>query len=150
MVESPNCVYISLLINLHEQQECTFVQFSYLTLTNNWYLSPPIIINISVADPSIKKKNWYMKKTYWNALNVCSNKNWIGSWSVIEIWKNNMLILLFSTQKLYFGTDDAIYDVIMKESHWKWRHYYILRGNECYARASIYVGRRVWRHNTAW
>ena len=29
--------------------------------------------------------------------------------------KNNILILLFSSQTLYFGEDDAIYDVITTE-----------------------------------
>ena len=39
-------------------------------------------------------------------------KNWIGGWGVCELWKNDILILLISTQKLYFGDDDAICDVI--------------------------------------
>ena len=38
--------------------------------------------------------------------------------------KNNVLILLISTQKLYFCDDDAIYDVIIQEPVWKWRHNY--------------------------
>ena len=33
-----------------------------------------------------------------------------------------MLILLISTQKSYFCDNDAIYDVIMQEPVWKWRH----------------------------
>ena len=30
-------------------------------------------------------------------------------------YENNVLILLISSQKLYFGDDDAIYDVIIQE-----------------------------------
>ena len=40
------------------------------------------------------------------------------------IMKKNILSLLISTQKLYFGDDDAIHDVIIKEPVWKWRHNY--------------------------
>ena len=29
--------------------------------------------------------------------------------------KNNVLILLISSQKMYFGDDDAFYDVIIQE-----------------------------------
>ena len=45
-----------------------------------------------------------------NALNVCGNKNWIRGWGVCELCKNNILSLLFSTQKLYFGDNDAVHD----------------------------------------
>ena len=38
--------------------------------------------------------------------------------------KNNILILLFSSQTLYFGDDDAIYDVIIQEPVWKLCHQY--------------------------
>ena len=34
------------------------------------------------------------------------------------------LNLLISSQKLYVGNDDAIYDVIIQEAVWKWRHKY--------------------------
>ena len=34
--------------------------------------------------------------------------------------KNYLIILLILTQKLYFGDDDAIYDVIIQEPVWKW------------------------------
>ena len=40
------------------------------------------------------------------------------------IMKNNVLILLISIQKLYFCDDEAIYDVIIQEPVWKWRHNY--------------------------
>ena len=40
------------------------------------------------------------------------------------IMKKNVLILLISSQKLYFGDDDAIYDVIIQEPVWKWRYNY--------------------------
>lgn len=38
------------------------------------------------------------------------------------MWKSNMLILLISTKKLYFGEDYAIYDVILQETSYlqKW------------------------------
>ena len=73
--------------------------------------------------PSIQKVLIY-KESSENALNVCGYKNWIKVWGVCELWKNNILILLISTQKLYFGDDDAIYDVIIQEPVWKWRHNY--------------------------
>ena len=47
---------------------------------------------------------------------MCGNQNWIGGWVVCELWKNNVQILLISSQKLYFGDDDAIYDDITQES----------------------------------
>ena len=37
---------------------------------------------------------------------------------------NNVVILLISSQKLYFSDDDAIYDLIIQEPVWKWRHNY--------------------------
>ena len=44
----------------------------------------------------------------------------------VKLWKkNNLLNLLFSSQMLYFGDDDAIYDVIIQEPICKWRHNYI-------------------------
>ena len=38
--------------------------------------------------------------------------------------KNNVLVNFanISSQKLYFGDDDAIDDVIIQEPVWKWRH----------------------------
>ena len=57
------------------------------------------------------------KESSENALNVCDYKNWIGGWGVCELGKSNI-------QKLYFGDNDAIYDVIILEPSWKWRHYY--------------------------
>ena len=33
----------------------------------------------------------------------------------VNFEKNSVLILLFSSQKLYFGDDDAIYDVRIQE-----------------------------------
>ena len=45
----------------------------------------------------------------------CGYKNWIGGWGLCELWKkNSLLILLISTQNLYFVDDDAIYDVIIQ------------------------------------
>ena len=55
---------------------------------------------------------------------MCGFQNWIGGWGICELWKNNVLILLISSQKLYFVDDDAIYDVIIQEPVWKWRHNY--------------------------
>ena len=43
---------------------------------------------------------------------------------VCVVWKNNILILLLSSQKLYFCDEDAICDVIIQEPVWKWRHNY--------------------------
>ena len=40
------------------------------------------------------------------------------------IIKRNVVILLISSQKLYFGYDDAIFDVIIQQPDWKWRHNY--------------------------
>ena len=38
--------------------------------------------------------------------------------------KINILILLFSGHNLYFGDDDAIYDVIIQKPVWKWGQNY--------------------------
>ena len=40
------------------------------------------------------------------------------------MWKSNMLILLISTKKLYYGENYAIYDVILQEPIWKRHHIY--------------------------
>ena len=40
------------------------------------------------------------------------------------IMKNKVLISLISSQNLYFGDDDAIYDVIIQDPVWKWCHNY--------------------------
>ena len=58
----------------------------------------------------------------WKRSKRCGDKNWIGGWSVCELWINNIVILLIWTQKVYFSDDDAIYDVIIQEPVWKWRH----------------------------
>ena len=49
------------------------------------------------------------------ALSACGDQNGIGDCGVCELWKNNVLILLISSQKLYFGDNDAIYEVIIQE-----------------------------------
>ena len=41
-----------------------------------------------------------------------------------EVWKNKEMILIISTQKVYFSDDDALYDVIIHEPVWKWHHNY--------------------------
>ena len=46
---------------------------------------------------------------------MCGYQNWIGGWGVCELWKKIVLISIISSQKLYFGDDDAIYDVIIQE-----------------------------------
>ena len=38
--------------------------------------------------------------------------------------KSNILILLITTQKLYFSDDDPIYDVLMQDPVWKLHHNY--------------------------
>ena len=73
---------------------------------------------------SRSKMFWYtnhLLKTLWT---YCGYKSWIGGWGVCKLWKNNRLILLISIQNLYFGDGDAIYDVIIEEPVWKWRHIY--------------------------
>ena len=47
-------------------------------------------------------------------------------WMLGDMWKNSPppQILLISTQQLYCGDDDAIYNVIIQEPIWKWRHIY--------------------------
>ena len=40
------------------------------------------------------------------------------------MWIMQKNIVLISSQKLYFGDNDAIYDVIIQEPVWKLRHYY--------------------------
>ena len=73
--------------------------------------------------PLIQKVLIY-KESSGNALNIRGYKNWFEGWGICELWKNNVLILLILTQKLYFGDDDAIYDVIIQETVRKWRHNY--------------------------
>ena len=41
---------------------------------------------------------------------------------VCDMIKSNILILLISTQKLHFGDDDAIYDILMQKRHHNYRH----------------------------
>ena len=72
--------------------------------------------------PSIQKV-LICKESSENAMKDCGHKNWIEGWGVFKIWKNNILILLILIQKLYFVDDDAMYDVIIQEPVWKWRHY---------------------------
>ena len=67
----------SLIINLHEQQAYTFVQFS--DLAKNWHFCTSIIVNMSKPHPSIQKVLIYNESSE-NALNVCGYKNWIGGW----------------------------------------------------------------------
>ena len=55
---------------------------------------------------------------------MCGYQNWIRGGGVCELWKNNVLILLITSQKLYFCEDDAIYDFIIQEPVWKWCHNY--------------------------
>ena len=55
---------------------------------------------------------------------MCDYQNWIGGMGVCELWKNNVLVLLISSQKLYFGDNVAIYDVIIQKLVWKWRNNY--------------------------
>ena len=46
---------------------------------------------------------------------------WLGRMWIME---KILLISIISSQKLYFGDVDAIYDFIIQEPFWKWRHYY--------------------------
>ena len=71
-----------LIINLHEQQAYTFVQFS--DLAKNWQFCTPIIVNISIPPP-LNLKIWIYKESSENALNVCGYKNWIRGWGVCEL-----------------------------------------------------------------
>ena len=64
------------------------------------------------------------KESSKNTLYVCGYQNWIGCLGVCELWKNNVQILRISSQKLYFGDDDALYHGIIQEPVWKWRHNY--------------------------
>ena len=48
-------------------------------------------------------------------------KIWSEAGAYVNYKKNNVLILLISSQKMYFGDDDAFYDVIIQEPVWKWR-----------------------------
>ena len=81
----------------------TSVQFSNISMSLFIY-----------PHPSIQKVLIY-KESSENVLHVCVYKNWIGGCGVCELWKKTMLILLISAQKLYFGKDGAIYDVIIQE-----------------------------------
>ena len=73
------------------------------------------------------------------------------------ILKNNKLILLISIQKLFFGDDDAIYDVINEEPFWKWRHNYrhdfsrdpFAELSVFYTHSTIFIFRQIDRANIA-
>ena len=80
--------------------------------------------------PSIQKVLIY-KKSSENALNVCGYKNWIKVWGVCELWKNNILILLISTQKLYFGDNDAIYNIGFLTKRNDWLFIFIVTCKKC-------------------
>ena len=92
-------------------------EVSVKSLILRWPLRPVGLL--LYLHPSIQKVLIY-KESSENALNVCSYENWIGGWGVCDIWKNNIIILLISTLKLYFGDDDAI----IHEPVWKWGHNY--------------------------
>ena len=71
--------------------------------------------------PSIKfRKNFFFKRS-----KRLGYENWIGGWGVCDLWKNNVLILLISSQELFSVDDDAIHDVIIQEHVWKWCHNYM-------------------------
>ena len=55
---------------------------------------------------------------------MCGNKNGSEVGAYVNYEKKNVLILLISSQKLYFGDDDAIYDLIIQEPVCKWCHNY--------------------------
>ena len=108
---------------MHEQQAYTIVQFSNLA-----FLKIAIFAHLSLSifrylHPSIQKVLKY-KEYSENALKVCGDKNWIGGWGECELCKNNILSSLISTQKLYFGDNYVIYDVIIQYPVWKWCHNY--------------------------
>ena len=65
--------------------------------------------------PTPLSKTFDIRRIISIILNTCGNKQWIGGWGVWEICKT----LLISTQKLYFGDGDAIYDVLMQVSVFK-------------------------------
>ena len=115
-----------LLIEWNEQQAYTFVKFS--DIGKNCILDIYHRQNFCCPTPSILKLLIY-EESYENTLNVCSNKNWIGSWGVCEIWEKTMLILLISAQKSYFCHNDAIFDVIVQEPVRKWRNNHRLEIN---------------------
>ena len=76
----------------------------------------------SLCCPTPQSKNFWFKKNYLKpALNVCSNKNWIGGSGVCDIWENSMIILLILIQKSYFFDNDAFFDVMIQEPDRKWR-----------------------------
>ena len=54
------------------------------------------------------------KESSWNALDVCSYKQWIRGYGVYEI--SLALHANFLKQMLYLDDDDAIYDVTMQGS----------------------------------
>ena len=96
---------------MHEQQAYTFGQFS--DLAKNWHLCihVPIIVNMSLPPP-LDPKSFDIQRIFLKRSKRLGYKNWIGGWGVCELCKNNVLSLLISTQKLYFGDNDAISDVI--------------------------------------
>ena len=74
-----------------------------------------IIVNIS-KPPPLDPKSFDIQRILWKRSELL--------WAYVNYKKNNILTLLVSTQKLYFGDDDAFYDVIIQEMVWKWRDNY--------------------------
>ena len=80
--KSKLCIYTkhsSLVINLHEQQVHTFVQFS--DLAKNWHFAHLLLSKFLYPHPSIQKLLIY-KESSENALNICGYKNWISGWGI--------------------------------------------------------------------
>ena len=98
---------------MNEQHAYTFVKYS--DIPKNWHFCTLIIVNISVA-PSRRSINFWYTKIHLKTLKtsvVTEIRSKVGVYVNYE--KNNLLILLISTQKSYFCDNDAIYEVIMKK-----------------------------------
>ena len=96
--------------------------------------------------PTLRSKNFWYTKTLPKTLLSCVVTKIGSEVGAYVIYEKNVLILLISSQKLYFGDDDAIYDTRFQEPVWKWRHYYRKRNalhfwgrNALYALASFSI-----------
>ena len=101
---------------------CTYTKHSFwqgqICLNNrhmhlfkfNWHFCTPIMVNISIPPP-LDPKFFYAQRIFFKRSKRVVTK--IGSevGAYVNYKKNNLLISLISSQKLYFGHDDAIYNL---------------------------------------
>ena len=71
------------------------------------------MVNISIPLP-LNPKLFYIQRIFFKRSKHVVTKIGLDVGAYVIYLKNNILISLISSQKLYFGHDDAIYDVIIQ------------------------------------